>query len=162
MKGIVIRNPWAWCITQAWRDPDAKTVENRGWTHPHRGDTAIITGRAVDRDALTHPLVAATIERWFGGALWAWAGVMPWEQGLGAVTAVVDMWDVCDTLTAGGWDLGVRCGCQPGWAMPDLYHHRYRNVRPLAEPVPVRGWQGVRDLPADVETAVRAQIGGTP
>ncbi len=157
MKGIVIRNPWSWCITQAWRDPDAKTVENRSWTHPHRGDLAIIEGRALDHDALDHPLV-----QWCITGRPADPGVdgewgQPWAAGRGAVVCVVDMWSVCDQSR----DFGLPCDCGP-WAVDGQAHHRYRDVRPVPEPVPVRGWQGIRDLPADVGAAVRAQIGGTP
>jgi hypothetical protein len=155
MKGLVVQNPWAWCIAQAADDPKAKRVENRGWPTDHRGDLAIIAGRRVDREALDHPLVEATITRWtHGRPISSFAPqVWPWEQGVGAVLCVVDLYDVCDD--ARGWT--GRCGC-PQWAVPGEFHHRYRNVRPLDDVVPVRGWLGLRDLPADVESAVREQL----
>lgn len=144
MKALVIQNPWAWCITQAWRDPNAKTVENRSWSTTHRGDVAIIEGRRVDRAALNHPLVRATIDYWLGGASFA-PQVWPWETGRGAVVCVVDLYAI------GDW-------AEDDWAITDQTHWKFRDVRALASVVPVRGRQGLFDLPADVEAAVRAQL----
>jgi hypothetical protein len=156
VKALVIQNPWAWCITQAWRDPDAKTVENRTWGTRHRGDLAVVTGRGVDKAALDHPLVRAAIDYWLGGASPA-PQVWPWEVGAGAVTSVADLYDVCGY--GPDWP-GIECGCGDPWAASGQYHWRLRNVRPLAEPVAVRGRLGLFDLPPDVEVAVRAQLPG--
>lgn len=155
MKALVVKNPWAWCITQAWRDPDAKTVENRVWGTRHRSDLAIVTGRAVDKTALDHPLVRATVDYWSGGHYPE--GVRPWEVGAGAVTSVVDLYDLCGY--GPDWP-DIACGCDDPWAAGGQYHWRLRNVRPLVEPVAVRGKLGLFDLPADVEAAVRAQLPG--
>lgn len=154
MKGLVVKNPYAWCIVQAAHDPEAKTVENRTWATPYRGDLAIIEGRALDRDALDHPLVTRTIDYFADGR----GKLSPeWETTRGVVVAVVNLHTVClrSRSRAG------LCTCGP-WAVSGQAHWRFDNVRPMAEPVPVRGWQGVRDLPADVETAVRAQLAAVP
>ena len=152
MKGLVVQNPWAWCIARAEVDPAAKLVENRSWAPGHDGShIAIIAGRTVDRDALDHPQVAATISRWLGAAAGTWVGVMPWEQGPGAVIAVARYVGVC--LPS---DTGRDCSCGP-WAVPGQLHWDLCDVRALAEPVPVRGRLGLFDLPADVEARVREQ-----
>jgi hypothetical protein len=152
VKGLVVRNPWAWCIGRAEQDPAGKTVENRGWSTPVRGDIAIITGRRLDRAALSHPLVEATVGRWLGDS--RMPGPWPWEQCPGAVTAVADLHHVCDDASL--WPR-LACACGP-WAVLGQFHWQLRNVRVLPEPVPVRGWQGLRDLPADVEAAVVAAL----
>jgi hypothetical protein len=64
----------------------------------------------------------------------------------GAILAVADLVDV------------TRDASSP-WAEPGQVHWLLANVRPLAEPVPCRGWQNVWDLPPEVEAAVRAQLG---
>jgi len=153
VKALVVKNPWSWCIVQAAHDPGAKTVENRGWATPWRGDLAIIEGRALDRDALDHPLVTRTIERWSVGrpALWP-----EWEATRGVVVAVVRLHTVCLRSRS---KTGL-CTCPP-WAVSGQAHWRYDNVRPLPEPVPARGLQGVFDLPPEAEAAVRAQLDDT-
>lgn len=152
MKALVIQNPWAWCVVQAWTDPDAKTVENRGWSTPHRGDLAIVEGRTLDDEALDHPLVAGTIERWSVGRPTLWP---EWEATRGVVVAVVNLHTVCLRSRA---RTGL-CTCPP-WAVSREAHWRFDQVRPLPEPPRVRGMQGLFDLPADVEAAVRAQVPG--
>jgi hypothetical protein len=150
VKALVIRNPYAWCISRVPFDPDAKTVENRNWSTPHRGDLAIVEGRALDRDALDHPLVTRAIDYWAGGR-----GAVrgEWETARGVVVAVVRLHAVC--LRSRGKP-GL-CTCGP-WAVSRQAHWRLDRVRPLPVPVPVRGRQGLFNLPADVESAVRAQI----
>lgn len=144
MKALVVQNPWAWCITQAWRDPNAKTIENRTWWTRHRGDLAIVEGRRVDRDAMDHPLVQGTINYWLAGGPFA-PQVWPWEVGRGAVVCVVDLYSVGDRS-------------DDDWAVPGQFHWDFRDTRLLTSCVPVRGKQGLFDLPTDVEDAVREQL----
>jgi len=155
VKGLVVRNPWAWCIGQASVDPCAKMVENRSWSTAVRGDIAIITGRALDRAAFDHPMVRLTVDFWACGM--PVSGVPPWEQRPGAVTSVADLYDICGY---GPEFPEIDCGCGDPWAGGGLFHLQFRNVRVLPEPVPVRGWQGLRDLPGDVEAAVIAGLPG--
>lgn len=152
MKALVVQNPWAWCIAQASQDPDAKTVENRSWTTPHRGDLAIVEGRTLDEEALDHPLVTRAIDRFADGR-----GRLPaeWEATRGVVVAVVRLHTVCLRSRSRP---GL-CTCPP-WAVSGQAHWRFDTVRPLSDPPRVRGMQGLFDLPGDVEAAVRAQMGG--
>jgi hypothetical protein len=153
VKALVVQNPWAWCIAQAWRDPLAKQVENRTWLTSYRGDLAIVAGRKVDEDALDHPQVAACVDRWWGSNAGSIAGPHPWEVGPGAVVCVVDFHDVCDRSGVGAG--GCHCG---RWAVRGAMHWRFRQTRLLDRPVPVRGMQGLFDLPAEVAVAVREQL----
>ena len=157
MKGLVIKNPWLWCTTRAAVDGEAKTVENRGWTTAYRGDVALIEGRRLDNaawDGSLAPLIRACRERWWEAQPDGWKfGPWPWETARGAVVAVAELHDVCDRsgVGAGG------CHCRP-WAVRGEYHWRWADIRLLPEPVPMVGWQGLRDLPADVDAAVREQL----
>lgn len=51
MKAISIRQPWAWLICHGH-----KTVENRTWPTPHRGDTLIHAGQLFDNEGLASVL----------------------------------------------------------------------------------------------------------
>jgi hypothetical protein len=152
VKALTIQNPWAWCIARAAVDPEAKTIENRGWPTAYRGDLLIHAGRRVDTEACDHPLIMATALRWSGYPRHpAPAWVPPWEQGVGAVLAVATLVDDA----CGRRGMGCRCG---PWAVPGQYHWRLSNVRQLAEPVPARGAQGLWTPPPEVEAAVREQL----
>jgi hypothetical protein len=71
-----------------------------------------------------------------------------------AGVAVVDLVGIC--LVRDG--LGCDCG---RWAIPQQYHWKLVNPRPLSEPVPCKGRLGLWELPDDVEAAVLTQIGVT-
>jgi hypothetical protein len=43
---LSILQPWAWLICNGW-----KTIENREWSHPHRGPFLIHTGKGFDKEA---------------------------------------------------------------------------------------------------------------
>ncbi|WP_405288136.1 ASCH domain-containing protein [Gaopeijia maritima] len=45
MVALSIRQPWAWLIVHGHKD-----VENRTWSHRHRGPVLIHAGRAFDAD----------------------------------------------------------------------------------------------------------------
>lgn len=117
-----------WAHAIAW---SGKDVENRSWRPATNLRTlAIIAGRRVDRGALEE----------FAEPDGGWP--------LGKVVAVV---------TIGGSHRDCDGSCSK-WAMPGEVHWQLRNVRPLPEPVPCPGWQGVRNIPAEVRAAVRAQL----
>lgn len=46
MRALSIQQPWAWLIVNGY-----KPVENRTWTHPHRGRTLIHAGLKMDAQA---------------------------------------------------------------------------------------------------------------
>jgi hypothetical protein len=61
----------------------------------------------------------------------------PHLKAYGAVVAVVDLVGICTD--------SARCYCGP-WAAIGQNHWRLENVRPLAEPVPARGAQGLWNI----------------
>ena len=141
MKALTVHNPWAWAIAHGGKD-----IENRTWTISAPGDVAVHAGLTLDRQALGHPLIRAATTRWLGGR--SPVGVLPWEQSIGAVIAVV---------AVVGAHRNCDGSCSP-WAVLGQWHWRLANVRPLPEPVPARGAQQLWPLPDDVEAAVRTQL----
>lgn len=148
MYSLTIKPPWSWAITHS-----TKRVENRTWQRPFRGTIAIHAGKGWDEDGQDSALVRLS---------WRDAGhdlraLTPNNSriALGAVVAVADLVDICGKAVA--VPAPNFCGCGP-WAARGQYHWRLANVRPLAEPVPCRGFQQLWTLPDDVEAAVLAQL----
>jgi hypothetical protein len=130
IKAITVKQPWAWCIAS-----DHKPEENRGWTTRYRGPLAIHSGRTVDLDSVD--MVKSMLVEL--GVLPSMDALVPDRHltALGAVIAVADLWDICTD--------SARCRCSR-WAGIGQNHWRLRDIRPLAEPVPMRGRQGLWDL----------------
>lgn len=157
MRALTVRQPWAWAIACG-----GKTVENRSRATSHRGLLAIHAGKYWDENgAADHRVIeAVSKDRQSGGFYDPMLKVeiatstgrilrlMPDDQrfALGAIVAVAELVDI------------TRAGPAP-WAEPGQVHWLLAGVRPLAEPVPCRGWQNVWEVPPEVEAAVRAQLG---
>ena len=45
MKALSVRQPWAWCIVNGWKD-----VENRRWSTSHRGPLLIHASKQFDHE----------------------------------------------------------------------------------------------------------------
>ncbi|MEV0236794.1 ASCH domain-containing protein [Nonomuraea sp. NPDC050786] len=135
MKAVTVWHPWAWAITA-----NLKPVENRGWATRHRGEIAIHAGKPWDEIGAADPRIIAAAGQLAGP-------VLPDERFVfGAIVAVADLVNV------------VQDSSSP-WAEPGQVHWLLANIRPLAEPVPCRGWQNIWDVPPDVEALVRAKLG---
>lgn len=136
MKTLTIRQPWAWAVAKGY-----KTIENRGWATPHRGETAIHSAKKFDdqpEDALrmVRDILRATgipYPKTFHDA-----GPL---AGTGLVLAVADLVDVC---VASFHTSTVVCDCAP-WAIPGQAHWQLANARLLDEPVPATGRLGLWD-----------------
>lgn len=135
IRALTVKQPWAWAIACGGKD-----VENRTWNTRHQGPLAIHAAARWDREE-----AAARVYELTG------AYVMKTVES--AIVAVVDLVDVCTVHSSAG-----DCECGP-WAIPGQFHWRLANVRPLAEPVPCKGRLGLWNLPADVDSAVRGQLG---
>ena len=158
MKALTIKQPWAWAIAAGGKD-----IENRSWATGCGGPLAIHAGMRRDDEAGDHPLIVEAFARVFPlppkwptdaetaehAARWQSPASRAWGAR-GAVVAVADFTGFC---LAGPED--CECG---RWAVPGQVHWQLSNVRLLAEPVPVKGTQGLWTLPADVEVAVREQL----
>lgn len=137
---ITVRQPWAWAIAAGH-----KPVENRSWTTSHRGPLAIHAGKTLDPAA--ERFISARLDpdlplppKW-----WLQPGTLP----AGAIVALADLTGFCARRMGGARE----CACG-SWAMAGAVHWRLARVRPLAEPVPCRGAQGLWTVPADVALQV--------
>jgi len=150
LKGLTIRQPWAWCITTAGKD-----VENRGKRPPAAmlGQLfAIQAGTAFEDHAPAHlrhhriadpPRRARDYERGVVVAVARLSGFIGPEGAVVAAEGVSP--DSVARRRSSAWFSGPW-----GWCLDD--------VVVLGDPIKVRGMPGPFDLPAAVEAAVRAQL----
>ncbi len=113
-KAITVSPVWAWAIIFA-----GKSIENRGWTTPHRGRLAIHAGLNRTTEADDRSFLAAL------GV--AQPDVLP----SGVILGMVDLIDCLPygaTFKDDPWACGPFC-----WIL--------ENPMPFAEPVPARGQQ---------------------
>lgn len=138
LKALSLHQPWAQAMAMDW-----KRVETRGKRTSHRGELAIQAAKHWDQDAAD----------WWD---WLTIGGFPEIPPLGAIVAVVDIFDIrrtellAEELAKSELDWGNYGPGRWGWIT--------ENVRRLADPVPCRGYQAIWTLPDDVEAKVRAQL----
>lgn len=147
MKGITVKQPWAWAIIHGGKD-----VENRSQMFSYRGPLLIHAAKVDDSGGYGDARIRALGE----------VGMrMPKRDDRGHVIGVVDLVDVHSASDYAAC-AGLPSGYCSRWAESGYRatHLVLRNVRCLAEPVPARGMLGLWDVPEDVAAAVRAQIGG--
>ena len=184
MKFLTIRQPWASLIAVG-----AKTIETRPFSTTYRGPLAIHAGKAwpvpvgewqVPSDRGAGPMVERLVS--LGRAYVRWES-MPLP--LGAVVAVCDLVDVVPIrfctmdyahVCHSGAELLLHSDIARPWAdgetehivtdqlpfgdfTPGRFAWLIDSVRPLPSPVPMRGAQGLRDVPADIASAIQEQIG---
>lgn len=165
MKAMTLHQPWSWAIAHA-----GKRVENRTWAPPasiigqrvaiHAGlrldklaldsvRDAVAAGRISDAEfvRITAPMNECVRSGFVHGAVESVATIA------GAITldcscswGDVDFDGAVEAVES-AWFMGPI-----GWLLT--------NVIALPEPVPCKGAQGLWTLPADVESAVLAQLGG--
>lgn len=144
MRGLTVRQPWAWAIVHGGKD-----VENRTRSlGPYRGPVAIHAGLAIDAAA------------WESPRFWPDREDEPIEHSAlmrGAVIGVVDLLDVHWDNTGDCCHLPERLVCSD-WAMEGNWHLCLRNPRPLATPIPWRGALGLWTVPDELEAAIREQV----
>jgi hypothetical protein len=126
MRAITIYQPWAHLIATG-----RKRIENRSWATAHRGPLLIHAGLSR-RLLATHPDVAS-------GAL------DPAGLAFGAVVGIVDLFDCVPAAAVAGRTHAIGPWC---WLLEDPI--------PLEPPVPLRGMQGLFDVPVD--DAIRAAL----
>ena len=137
MRALTVHDPWTTAIARG-----VKPIENR-----KRPPPSTVT---VPFEMAVHASVKPPSDRLMRQVMALWPG-LAWNATFypGHVIAVVDVvgwyW-LRDRKTGNPWEMGPAC-----WELA--------NVRTLAEPVPCRGQQGLWTLPADVEAAVRRQLG---
>ncbi|KWT61846.1 hypothetical protein ADL21_11210 [Streptomyces albus subsp. albus] len=110
-----------------------KDVENRSWSTDHRGPIAIQAARTPAAGG-REQLRAMGID-------------VPTELPVGVILGVVDL-------------LAVVRDADSRWTSRDCWHWRLACPRPLVEPVPLSGRQGLFTAPADAVARVREQLPG--
>lgn len=154
MRILTVRQPWAWAIVHGGKD-----VENRvrNIAGDYRGPVAIhaAIGKTAELNEAQERLL---LDHDVDGKVDAWLGGEPIEGGV--IIGVVDLVDVHTASVIGGCGRmdnhcaehpnGCRHHCSP-WAMGPAPEGWYQhlvlaNPRPLAEPIPYRGSQGLRTL----------------
>lgn len=157
MRVFSLWQPWAtFCIV---RDPvrarPAKEWETRHW--PLRlplpvQDVAIHATKRIDRRLLRdYPLVEALMRR---------LGPIVFEAG--AIIGVVDItehWPTEELVPPDGICEIDELEFTLGNYNPDRFAFRFANVRPLREPIRLKGRQSVLwEAPPDLEARIRAQL----
>ena len=153
MRVLTVRQPWAWAIIHRGKD-----VENRVRSlGPYRGPVAIHAGLMGASFDAAHPDLWPFDERHVTGRV---IGVV---DLVGEHSASVI--DGCGRMVHDCHEHGTcRHHCSP-WALGPApkggwYHHlELANPRPLARPIPARGRLGLWRPDADLEAAIREQIG---
>jgi hypothetical protein len=163
MKCLSIRQPWLWAIERM----DWKRVENRTWACPPDVIGTVIAlhaSKRFDRDAEFppdfdwHGEPPLTEPEFHLGAIGSVARITGCHHVSGCrhICPEPEDWDGVD-LPCTEYDGACVNLCSP-WSAHDQYHWLLTEVQVLPEPVPHKGTLGLRPLPDDVESAVRAQL----
>lgn len=148
MRAITVHRPWSFAI--AWLGKD---VENRTRPLSYRGEIAIHAGKVWSSRGTD------MIRRLAGRDIIPWNDV-PTRETAEGIVAVADLVGCHHATECYKRSRGQRlCSL---WAELSVWHLELRDVYEVDPAVPCRGWQGLWTVPADVEAAVRAQIGARP
>lgn len=134
MRALTVRQPWAALILHA-----GKNIENRrrNIIGSHRGEIAIHAALTYDE---------------FGFARCGRFADHPATRHVGAIVGLVDVIGVHHTTDC----TNTRC-CEPWGERIDGFHIELSSPRPIASPVPCRGFLGLWTVPADVLAQIEAQ-----
>lgn len=150
-----------WCPPILSDEPAAKRCENRSWPLPAWAVGVPIALHAGARVAGRYKL-SATLDP-FSALDLALCGVLVMGDDAGWGHALNAVRFFRTIVTGAVVGVVVFSGCDQkqitGWDVPGQWHWRISSVQRLASPVPCRGFQQFWHLPADVESAVLAQIG---
>ena len=147
MRALTLHRPWSFAVAHLGKD-----VENRGWRTNYRGLLAIHGGAKWSNDA------ASGIAR-INGRIFRADEKLNSGAGIVAVANLVDCHEARPE-THSFEDIYAAACCESSWAQDDGWHWVLANVRPLPEPVPCKGRQGLWRLPEDVERAVWSALAG--
>ena len=148
MRILTVRQPWAHAIIHG-----GKNVENRvrNLAGDYRGPVAIHAG--LQRDD----------RGWVDAGAYALTNTMNagHPEVLGAIIGVVDLVGVhhADKNALECADRGGRGLWCSRWADPGVYHLALANPRPLSEPIPYKGGQGLRWVSPELQARIEAHLG---
>lgn len=141
MKALTLHQPYAWATMQ----PGGKNIENRSTLWKYRGALAVHAGREWNgrgyievAGILGHSILGHSIR--FPGP----------TSAHGAIIGVVDLVDAHREVD----------GCCKWWGHVGTVHLVLANPRPLPEPIPCRGNQGLWTPPEDVLAQLQEFVGG--
>lgn len=153
MKALSLWQPWATLIAIG-----AKRVETRSWATSYRGPLAIHAAKRWDE-----AVRAAAIANHHIAVAMSAVGLTAWDVlPRGAVVATCELVDCQPTasgVTLDGWIAGgVLWELTPyerafGDYTPGRYAWLLADVKPLPTPIPMRGAQGLFDLPGELAAA---------
>jgi len=162
MKALTLHQYWATLMALL-----LKKIETRGWYTSYRGEIAIHAAAVVPKEALYSFVDTPEAAR----ALQPLGIKKPSqlkELPLGVIVGVADLVGCIPTNDAHSADRITGRVFQPPHTLSDEYAfgnygvNRYmwftENLRPLSVPVPVRGYQRIWNVPADIEARVRVQF----
>ena len=141
MKALSLRQPWAWAVVFA-----GKTIENRRWSTPFRGEFFIHAAKGMTRDEYEGAL---DFVRDLGLDLPSHGSPEFVRGGIVGRARIVDVIPPCSDGS-----LFSAFECKHRWHMPEQYGFVLEDVR-LTPFVPCRGMLGFFDVPADVSAAVQ-------
>ena len=147
IRALSVTQPWVTLIMTG-----QKRVETRSWGTSYRGPLAVHAAKGFPSWARDLCLTSSFFE-----ALTEGRGETPaLRHPLGAVVAIVELVDMgrISSPEAFGYVLGANEIAFGDWT-PSRCAWLLANVRPLAEPIPARGAQGLWrwDAPADLALA---------
>lgn len=157
MKVMTVRQPWAWAIVHGGKDVENRSRNIAG---TYRGPVAIHAGLVYDEDALI----------WAGGRPLVIDEAGDHREPRGAIIGVVDLlgahvckshpsvMDIPDCFYS-GTPYARTCSAWAQFTPGQVTHHLVlANARSLVAPIPFKGALGMRDLPADIESLIRAGV----
>lgn len=130
IKALALWQPRASLVARGFKRHDCRT-----WTTDYRGMVAIVAGKKVDVGGAPEDLCLSA----FGQH---WADDLP----RGAVVAIAKLATIVPAEVAAART--TRADLRSGNFTPGAFAWDFRQVRPLAEPIPVAGRQGLFDWPA--------------
>ena len=154
MKALTVYRPWSHAIAYL-----GKPIEIRSYPPP--GGLTVLAIHAGQRwyqraaKFILGPLKLSLPDRveMPGGRIVAVVAVVGAHTDTGGCCAPWGRWPGYERLDRGDLSRQPR---------PALWHWELADVRPLPDPVPCTGRQGLWALPEDVEAAVREQLAGEP
>ena len=151
MKALTLHEPWATAIALG-----LKTLETRGWPTHYRGQLAIHASKTINERALI----------WYASR-----NVLPGDIKLnpGTIVAVCSLKEVWPThkLMNRGWysDPSIPIVTEDEYDLGEFAYGRYgwelNNITALEEPIPIRGYQGLWNVPPEIEEAIKLQMAST-
>jgi hypothetical protein len=147
-RALTLWQPWAWLVATG-----VKPIENRpqGFSHKSfRGDFWIHAATEstkqiasfLDADRLSREILGESF-RIPDATTLTYGAII----GRATITGIMPPRTTAQNLAI--WDAGVFLEKLRPWHFPDQYGFKVENARPLAVPVPCRGYQGFWRVPPD-------------